>query len=349
MRKYNTIFFGALFILLACDDQNSHQHIETFVKRITPDWPTGIIQTADSGYAICTGGAGLFLIRTNSHGDTLWTKFFPDGYATAMTRMPNGDFVIGGGITNMDQDILFLRLDSNGNKVWQSSFDGIGRDNVLDVSGLTDGSCVATGYFNSETQMFVTRVDNNGDTVWCRLFPGDTAGRSIILTSDNKITVAGRIYTATRGNDILIAQFDLDGNLLFLDSIGTMTSESGRTIRQTTDEFLIAGGASTNSYVYKTSASFDTLWTTPFTGYVADMTVLPDNGFIIIGPNYTNVGIAATLTRFSGSGTQQWQRILPLESGTRVIQSIDGGIVLVGLGIGGGYIIKANQDGKFNQ
>lgn len=87
------------------------------------------------------------LIRTNSHGDTLWTKFFPDGYATAMTRMPNGDFVIGGGITNMDQDILFLRLDSNGNKVWQSSFDGIGRDNVLDVSGLTDGSCVATGYF----------------------------------------------------------------------------------------------------------------------------------------------------------------------------------------------------------
>lgn len=147
----------------------------------------------------------------------------------------------------------------------------------------------------------------------------------------------------------MIAQFDLDGNLLFLDSIGTMTSESGRTIRQTTDEFLIAGGASTNSYVYKTSASFDTLWTTPFTGYVADMTVLPDNGFIIIGPNYTNVGIAATLTRFSGSGTQQWQRILPLESGTRVIQSIDGGIALVGLGIGGGYIIKANQDGKFNQ
>jgi hypothetical protein len=40
---------------------------------------------------------------------------------------------------------------------------------------------------------------------------------------------------------------------------------------------------------------------------------------------------------------------LPLESGTRVIQSIDGGLVLVGLGSGGGYLIKANQYGKFNQ
>jgi len=94
-------------------------------------------QTADGGYIVAgytngnyTGGVDVYLIKTDSNGDTLWAKNYGGIYAEhgySVQQTTDGGYIIAGytmsfgaGVT----DIYLIKTDSIGAILWTKTFGG---------------------------------------------------------------------------------------------------------------------------------------------------------------------------------------------------------------------------------
>jgi hypothetical protein len=127
------------------------------------DWDAGshISETDDEGYIItgytCSYGPGnynLWLIRTNSVGDTNWTRVYGDGsesgHAVHETR-DYGYIVIGStwnfGAGNMD--MWLVRTNSYGDTIWTKTYGGSQDDGGEYIDKTSNGGYILTGSTSS--------------------------------------------------------------------------------------------------------------------------------------------------------------------------------------------------------
>src|SRR5438128_95556 len=92
-------------------------------------------QTNDNGYIICgetRGGnySDIFLIKTNSGGDTLWTKNYggsDDEYAYCVKQTRDGGYIIAGytySFGAVNGKAYIIKTDSSGNVSWSKMYGG---------------------------------------------------------------------------------------------------------------------------------------------------------------------------------------------------------------------------------
>jgi hypothetical protein len=136
-------------------------------------------QTTDGGYIIVgetnslgNGKKDLYLIKTTSTGDTVWTKTFGginDDYGRYVYQTNDGGFIITGGTESFVQgsnyypDVYLIKTDANGNLSWHKTF-GISNygDGGSYVQQTTDGGFVVFGGGKHPTDMFLIKTDFNG-------------------------------------------------------------------------------------------------------------------------------------------------------------------------------------------
>jgi hypothetical protein len=98
-----------------------------------------IKQTSDLGYVIAGYAlvpcmtSDLLVIRTDSMGDTLWLRIYPnngDEAAYDICETHDGDFDIVGynSAEYQDEDVYFVRIDSQGDMVWSRTIGGASDD-----------------------------------------------------------------------------------------------------------------------------------------------------------------------------------------------------------------------------
>ncbi len=117
----------------------------------------GVNVTADNGFII-TGyinGIGswtagdLWLLKTDSLGDTLWTKTYggpgEDFGFDVYTTFDNGYAIAG----RRAGDIWFLRTDSLGDTLWTKTYGGAGTESALSLYPTSDGGYIIGGYTDS--------------------------------------------------------------------------------------------------------------------------------------------------------------------------------------------------------
>ena len=108
------------------------------------DYGKSVQQTADGGYII-TGAFGLlgngdsdvYLIKTDSQGDTLWTKTFGgsyDDYGNSVQQTSDGGYIVAGffdeGVWTGGCELgdgWILKLNQNGDTLWTKKFDNNGK------------------------------------------------------------------------------------------------------------------------------------------------------------------------------------------------------------------------------
>lgn len=119
-----------------------------------------IISGFDNGY-ILTGVSYLFneeksvvyLLKVDSNGNKIWKKIFNgEGYnevfSIAKDHNSSGYFLVG--TTNSKgaglYDVYLIKIDVNGNKLWEKTFGDIGNDAAYHICACNDGNFILAGF-----------------------------------------------------------------------------------------------------------------------------------------------------------------------------------------------------------
>jgi hypothetical protein len=177
--------------------------------------------TIDGGYIVAgetksfsgMANSNMYLIKTDSLGDTLWTKsYFPylanTTYAYSCQQTSDSGYILSGFSTfssNGLDYIYLVKTDSRGDSLWTKAINGAFLSWGTSVKQTPDGGYVVVGFtempeYNYENRMFMFKTTAEGDTEWTRIIGDENSGSAataVALTSDGNYIVAGGAYSAS--------------------------------------------------------------------------------------------------------------------------------------------------------
>jgi len=271
-------------------------------------------ETADSGFII-TGfatnmGAGVedvYLVRTDSNGDTLWTKNYggtANDRGNSVEQTNDGGFIITGYTASFGaggSDLWLIKTDANGDTTWTKTYGGVGSDAGTSVKQTGDGGYIVTGVTSSfgsgNDDLLLMKTNSTGDTLWQKALGGtdNDYGYSVHQTADGGYIVLGYTNSFGAGNDdMYLVKTDSAGDVLWSKTYGGAVVDRGRFLHQTTDGGYIFTGwtysfgmGNADIFYIKTDANGDTLWTKAIGGAPQDnarsVMQTSDGGYIISG------------------------------------------------------------------
>jgi len=220
-------------------------------------------QTADGGYIITgytssygTGERNGWLIKTDSLGDTVWTRSYSgagwDCVYSAQQMDDHGYILVGAyGTTNpSDADAWLIKTDSLGYRLWDRTFGGGLLDAWFSIQRTDDGGYVIVGrtrsYGPGDCDAWLVKLDRYGDTVWTRTFGGpyDDWGLSGQQTDDGGYVVAGWTMSFGAGeHDAWLIKTDSLGDTVWTRTHGGTRPDLAWAGQQTRDGGYVLMGA----------------------------------------------------------------------------------------------------------
>lgn len=224
-------------------------------------------RSLDGGYVLggsikstsgMAGNTDAMVLKLDKQGKMIWQKTFGgsdyDGaYSIASTK--DGGYVVTGYTNSNDGDIFgnhgsvdawVVKLDKNGNKIWQTILGGSARDFAFSIIETSDGNCIMAGQTDSKdgdvnhnygnNDAWLVKLDENGKKLWQKTFGGTNSegANSIIETPNGEYVVAGwtnsndwDVTGYHAGSGMLVGSTDgwmirinKDGNLLWNKAFG---------------------------------------------------------------------------------------------------------------------------------
>lgn len=313
------------------------------------DAANSIIQTSDGGYAVAgssnsgngditapQGGNDYWIIKLDANGNIVWQKSYggngSDEAQSIIQTSDGGYLVVGnsdsqsGNITNPNGgvDYWIIKLDTNGNLVWQKSYGGTGADYAYSTVQSADGNYLVAGYTNSQDgdvslpkgsdDYWVIKIDTLGNLLWEKSYGGaaEDYAFSIVNTNDGGFAVTG-VSNSTDGNittnignfDVWVIKSDSLGNIVWQKNYGGTADEYG-VLTKTNIKQLVDGSLS-------------------IVGVTAS-----NNGDLQYNNGLTDIFV---FNVSSSNGTINWSRVLggsASESGQAIAQTADGKLLVSG-------------------
>lgn len=202
------------------------------------------------------GGSDLWLLRLNADKSIRWQKTLggdQDDDGTTILELHNGDFLVlsdsRSGVSGNKQsanygnkDYWVLRLDADGNILWDRSFGSTNSDASSDLISITDSTFLIVGGSNGGQNgtkiqpsfggfdYWVVAFDAAGNELWQATYGGSVDdypldSRSLILATGN-LLVLGRSYSDVSGNKTTGA-FGLEDSWIL-----EVSPDNGQIVRQ---------------------------------------------------------------------------------------------------------------------
>jgi len=199
-------------------------------------------QTVDSGYIITgytnslgAGGYDVYVIKTDSIGDSLWTRTFGGGdwdlgYDVVQTM--DGGYAIAGETYSYGSgynDMYLIRLDPMGDSLWTRTYGGNQTDYARTLTETADTGFIVAGAtytFDLDSgDAFVLKTNSVGDTVWTASYGGTGTDlvNDVIETIDMGYACLGTTNSYNAKNeDMYLFRIDQFGVMSWFTAIGSL-------------------------------------------------------------------------------------------------------------------------------
>jgi hypothetical protein len=386
MRTTNILriaFHASLLILLFVLPAFAQQRWERTYGGSGYEEGCSVQQTRDGGY-IVTGwtnsfGAGnedVYLIKTDSLGDTLWMRTYGGGnsdFGYSVQQTQDGGYIISGETYSFGAgytDVYLIKTDAKGKTVWTRTYGWSDEDRRYSVQQSRNGEYIVAGetypYGRPDTSyVYLLKLNSHGDTLWARNLGTDAVGYSVQQTQDGGYIIGGTVFTQGGwDNDIYLLKTDSFGYVLWDRSYGGIDLDFGLSVQQTQDKGYIISGSTwsfgsgyNDVYLIKTDSLGDTLWTRVLgagdNDFGNSVRQTQDNGYVVAG----SLGGLPWLLKFDANGDTLWTKTyagLDSQGGmfNSVQQTYDGGYIVAGWTATWGpgdhevYLIKTDADGN---
>ena len=256
------------------------------------------IQTSDDGFiaighkseqqeAPAGAATDILVIKTDTRGRQQWLTVLgtPNGHDVgyAIDEVADG-YILGVGLYHAGaQRRAVIKLNKEGQEVWQKTYDGNGNAAVRAIGALSDGSILIAGYVNHSTSGFVfiadegtgflTKIDSDGAVLW------DTAPAD--LPQVTKI------------------REESDGNIALLSTV--WREIAGKTVQNIAILRTTATGKETDRFLIGDQNHIQAF----------DFDLADAGGFIVAGhtTGYGSVNWDCAVARIGAGGTLQWLRV----------------------------------------
>jgi len=142
----------------------------------------------DDGYLVLgvsgsygSGGRDAWVLKVNKDGDKVWERFYggaQDDWPSSIKRV-DGGYIISGYIEKNGPfftDFWVLRIDENGRKVWERTYDKSAQDRGYSLALAKDSGYFLAGVCGPMGLNFydycLVRIDDKGDKLWDRVYGG---------------------------------------------------------------------------------------------------------------------------------------------------------------------------------
>ncbi|KAA9325979.1 LamG-like jellyroll fold domain-containing protein [Adhaeribacter soli] len=290
------------------------------------------------------GNNDFWIVKLDLQGNKQWEKTYGGSgadYLASLQQISDGGYILGGysssGISGDKSqaskgglDFWVLKLDANGNKLWDKTFGGDLTDALRKIVQTSDG-----GY---------------------------------LLAGDSDSGISGDKTQASKGDkDFWVIKLDAGGNKQWDKSYGGSSIEYLYDLELTTDGGFVIGGSSdsgissdksgaskggTDYWIIKLTAVGVKQWDKAYGGSLNDnfssMELTSDGGYILAG--YSNSGISGDkseagwgsndywIVKTDANGNKQWDKTFggtDSEIAEDIIQTADGNFLLAGSSMSG--------------
>ena len=219
--------------------------------------PYIIRQMPDSGYIITartlsndvnvSGSHGMedfWILRVDSSANIIWQKCFGGSVtdiACELKITPDGGFIICGNSDSNDGDVSgnhgfkdfwVIRLDPNGNLLWQKSYGGTSQESATAVSRTSDGGFLIGGMALSNNgdvsgnhggmDYWVIKIDSLGTLLWQKTYGGTGMEQCMAMVENAVGNFMLFGYTTSTNGDVTGNHGSGDFWLVEIDSVGTL-------------------------------------------------------------------------------------------------------------------------------
>lgn len=227
-----------------------------------------------------TDYSDLLVGKIDTLGNLLWLKiygWFDDDEGADVIETADGDLLICGTtvVEGEDgKDYYLLKLDADGNMLWERNYGGSGYDYAKALIETPDKNIIITGECWSQdgdveghhgsdySDMWTIMVDSVGNIIWQNSLGGTGAdyGNDIVYCSDSSIVIAG-ITTSTNDGDVSghhgsifysdywVVKLDKNGVLKWQKCLGGSEPEFANALIAPNDtSFVIFGGSFSDDF-----------------------------------------------------------------------------------------------------
>ena len=240
--------------------------------------------------AISQGGNDYWIVKLDADGNKLWDKTIGGGnqdYLKSLQQTNDGGYVLGGNSNSPasgdktigskgDLDYWIVKLDANGNKIWDKTIGGSNEDNLQALQQTNDGGYILGGYSNSlisgdktendkgNYDYWVVKLDVNGNKIWDKTIGGNNEDRLMSLqqSSDGGYILGGYSNSpisedktaSDKGSyDYWVVKLDANGNTIWDNTVGGSGGDLLSRLKQTLDGgYVLVGHSSSNISADKT-------------------------------------------------------------------------------------------------
>ncbi len=233
--------------LLKVDYDGNPLWIKNYDDPESTDYAYDVISLPDNGFAIAARhGWDSWVLRTDSQGDTLWTREWGTEYndrAMSVLYIENGLTVLMHGSTSSTPGGPHLvRYDMAGDMLWETDIPILSGKYAQTMCEASDNGLLIMNYDNP----LIVHTDYEGNTDWYFAPPsvGQSFGWSIDTTMDGGIIYGGGCDYDPPIDDIcaMISRHDVNGDELWRDYVYNSNCTDIYSIRQLSQGGYIAAG-----------------------------------------------------------------------------------------------------------